>query len=208
MPERKLASLILLNKAVVKWLTRRSNDPLNLKGKPMARLLVLRHGKTEIVSKSGEDFDRELVSRGIRNSTDMGALLRRHMPRPEMVMVSPAKRTRQTAHHVLSTLAPDIEPVIDDRIYNASGDTLFEVLTDYAHDCKTAMFVGHNPGMILLIQMMLAAEDEHLFATVADYPTCTLTDLVFDADTIGDIKPGQGKLLSLLRPREIGFNPA
>ncbi len=30
----------------------------------MARLLILRHGKTELVSETGRDFDRKLVERG------------------------------------------------------------------------------------------------------------------------------------------------
>lgn len=172
----------------------------------MARLLVLRHGKTEIVAPSGDDFDRQLVSRGIRNSTDMGALIRRHMPKPDIVLVSPAMRTRQTAEHVLKAIDPALEPVFDDRIYNASGDRLHDVLTDFAWDSQTALIIGHNPGLILLVQMMMGEEDEHLAASVTDFPTCSLADLVFEPDTLGQLHHGSGKLLSLLKPREIGFN--
>lgn len=172
----------------------------------MARLLVLRHGKTEIVSSSGQDIDRALVSRGFRNSRDMGALLHRHMPVPDLVLISPSMRTRQTAESVLGAMKYNQEPVVDDRIYNATVDDLQDVLADYAWDSKTVLIIGHNPGLILLTLTMLDSDDDQLAASVMDFPTCSLADIVFDAATLGDMRPGTGKLLSLLKPREIGFN--
>lgn len=171
----------------------------------MARLLVLRHGKTELASESGRDFDRELVSRGRRNSADMGALIRDHMPKPDMVLASPAMRTRQTAEWVLSTLDPECQPVFDDHIYNASGEALFRSLKEHAGGASTVLMIGHNPGMVLLSQMMLPADDEHSAAALTHFPTCALADIAFDDESLGGAEPGQGKLLSLLRPSELGF---
>ena len=168
----------------------------------MARLLVLRHGKTEAVSASGRDFDRDLVPRGRRNSADMGELLRRGAPLPDVVLASPAARTRQTAECVLSTLAPGTAPVFDDRIYGGSAATLLEAVVQHAGSASTALLIGHNPGMILLVRMLVPDEGS---AQASHFPTCALADIEFDPGTLGEAEPGGGRLLALLRPKELGF---
>ena len=170
----------------------------------MARLLVLRHGKTEFASESGRDFDRELVTRGRRNSTDMGELIRSRMPAPEVVLASPAARTRETAGLVLSTLDPEAEPVLDDRIYGGSADKLLDVVGEHAGGAASALVIGHNPGLILFVQMMVSADGGE-GAAASHFPTCALADIEFDAASLGEAVPGSGRLLGLLRPKELGF---
>ena len=172
----------------------------------MARLIVFRHGKTEIVSSTGRDFDRELVSRGQRNSVQMAGMIRNHMKTPDIVIVSPAMRTRQTAEHALPAIGYHDDPVFDERIYNATGDTLYDVLRDHAADKKTALIIGHNPGLIILMDILMAVDEDHNASLIADFPTASVGDVVFEADTFADVMPNSGKLLSLLRPRELGFN--
>lgn len=172
----------------------------------MARLIVFRHGKTEIVSDTGKDFDRALVTRGERNSAQMAAMLKSHMPKPDVVLVSPARRTRQTAEHALPVLGYTEDPIIDERIYNATGDTLYNVLRDHAGDKKTALIIGHNPGLIILMDILMAVDEDHNAGLIADFPTASVGDLVFEADSFDQVMPDSGKLLSLLRPHELGFN--
>ena len=176
-------------------------------GCTMARLIVFRHGKTEIVSNTGRDFDRELVSRGQRNSVQMAGMIKNHMKTPDIVIVSPAMRTRQTAKYALPAMGYHDDPVIDERIYNATGDTLYDVLRDHAADKKTALIIGHNPGLIILMDILMSVDEDHNASLIADFPTASVGDVVFEADTFADVMPNSGKLLSLLRPRELGFNP-
>ena len=173
----------------------------------MARLLVLRHGKTEFASASGKDFDRALVSRGRENSSAMGELIGRDMPKPEVVLASPATRARQTAEGVLSALDPGGEAVSDDRIYGGSAETLWDVVVDHAGGAPCALIIGHNPGMVDFVQMMVSASDGEDAASATHFPTCALADIGFEAGTLGEAGPGQGKLLSLLRPKQLGFGP-
>lgn len=169
----------------------------------MARLLVLRHGKTEFESASGRDLDRELVARGRRNAADMGRLIRERLPVPGIVLASPSARTRQTADCLLATLDPEAAPVIDDRIYGGSDRTLLDVVHEHAGDAASALLIGHNPGMILLVRMLAA--DAGAAAQADHFPTCALADIGFDAATLGGAGPGLGGLRSLLRPKELGF---
>ena len=168
----------------------------------MARLLVLRHGKTEAISASGSDFDRELVDRGRRNAAAIGEVIGRDMPAPDLVLASPAARARQTADCVLSTLAPGREAVIDERIYGGSEATLHDVVLDHAGGAATVLIIGHNPGMARLVRAMLPAGEGD---AASHFPTCALADIEFAAASLDGIAPGQGRLVALLRPKELGL---
>ena len=168
----------------------------------MARLYLLRHGKTELVSSSGLDFDRNLIQRGERNSNQIGKLIHDHMPKPELIIYSPANRTRQTTECVLSE-CPNTESIDDKRIYNADAETLFDVITDYSFDKKNVMLIGHNPGLILLMHMMMAEDGNRAGHAIIDFPSASFAEMVFEPDTFGEVTRDSGVLLKLLRPREM-----
>ena len=169
----------------------------------MARLLILRHGKTELVSETGRDIDRKLIERGKRNCTDMARYIKGHLTIPDIILVSPAARTMETADWVMKEWQDKPEFIVDDRIYNASSDMLFDVIHDHAGEARTAMIIGHNPGMILLCHDLMADDGNQAGKDVNDYPTTTLADMVFDLDTFTDLEMESGKLLSLIRPRDM-----
>ena len=172
----------------------------------MARLLIFRHGKTEFTSPSGLDRDRRLVSRGVRNSLQMANLMQEHMPCPEVILVSPAVRTVETAENVVSVFGSGPEVIHDERLYLADGDTLFDVITSKAADARIAMVIGHNPGLYILAHLLMAEDGNRASKFLSDFPTAALADMVFEAETLKDLSYDSGQLLSLLRPRELGFN--
>ena len=53
----------------------------------MQRLILLRHGKAEPDSESGEDFDRRLAPRGVRDSAAAGVTLADMGFRPDVALV-------------------------------------------------------------------------------------------------------------------------
>lgn len=167
----------------------------------MARLYILRHGKTETFSSTGLDFDRNLVQRGERNSSQIGKMIHDHFQKPDLIVYSPANRTQQTASLILNEIS-DTLSIDDRRIYNADPETLFDVITDHGFDHKTIMLVGHNPGLILLIHMLLADDGNRAGHNIIDFPSATFAELVFEPETFGQITRDSGVLLKLLRPRE------
>ena len=168
----------------------------------MARVLILRHGKAENIADTGRDKDRRLVRRGEDNADYMGKQIKNHMKTPDMVLVSPAERTSSTAKQVMAHL-DDVPVIYEDRIYNADGETLWDLITDYAHKERSVLVIGHNPGLIILMYMLLDDEGMRGTTNISDFPTATLAELVFDAPTIGNIQQKTGTLLSLLRPRDL-----
>lgn len=167
----------------------------------MARLFFLRHGKAEDVSPLGEDRHRKLVGRGERNANEIGQLINKVMKKPDLILVSPAERTQQTAAIVKQHLG-DVELVTENRIYNADGETLLDVITDYGFEQKCIMVVGHNPGLIILMHILLAEDGNRAQKSISDFPTASLAEMVFEDDMIADIKRSSGTLVSLKRPRE------
>ena len=143
------------------------------------------------------------MRRGQDNALYMGKQIKDHMKKPDMVLVSSAERTSETAQQVMKTLG-DIPLVTEDRIYNAD-ETLWDVITDYAHDDKSVLIIGHNPGLIILMYMLLDDDGMRGQNNISDFPTCSLAELVLMQKKLVISNKKTGTLLSLLRPRDLGL---
>ncbi|TGS55576.1 histidine phosphatase family protein, partial [Mesorhizobium sp. M1D.F.Ca.ET.183.01.1.1] len=62
----------------------------------MKQLLVLRHAKSSWDDPKLDDFDRPLGPRGLKTAPLMGREMARRGWLPELALVSPALRTRDT----------------------------------------------------------------------------------------------------------------
>ena len=63
----------------------------------MPDLMLLRHAKSDWKAAYGTDRDRPLNKRGIRSARAVGEFVSRYRLMPELVLASPAVRTRTTA---------------------------------------------------------------------------------------------------------------
>ena len=112
----------------------------------MERLILLRHGKAEPDSVSGDDFDRRLSARGARESAEMGAHLADMGFRPDLALVSPAARTRETWEAMQASF-PDADVRPCDELYHAEAEVIRRTAEEADGAAKTVMVVGHNPGL-------------------------------------------------------------
>ena len=62
----------------------------------MARITLIRHGKAETPMAGKQDIDRSLIIRGQQNAAAVGGFIAAHKMLPQLVLVSPAVRTRET----------------------------------------------------------------------------------------------------------------
>ncbi|MFI8828940.1 SixA phosphatase family protein [Streptomyces sp. NPDC053431] len=111
------------------------------------RLLLVRHAKAVSKSRPIDDFDRPLSKRGKADAPRTGRWLVDSGFEPDLVLCSPAHRTRQTWQ--LAVLAFDDPPpaVYDERLYNAPPSLLAEVLAERGKGLRSVALVGHNPGI-------------------------------------------------------------
>ena len=112
----------------------------------MERLILLRHGKAEPDSASGDDFDRRLSPRGARESAEMGVSLADMGFKPDVALVSPAARTRET-WDAAQPAFPGAEVRVCDELYLAEADLIRRTAEAADGSPKTVMVVGHNPGL-------------------------------------------------------------
>ncbi len=162
-------------------------------------------------AKSGEkdnldigDFDRPLANRGVKAAPRIGAALRDRKLRPGFVLCSPSVRTRQT----LALAAPEAwdsppEVRFEERLYEASAQTLFKALRDLAEDIVHVMIVGHNPGLQELAIALAPPGSPARQLFKQKMPTATVACFDFDAERWAKLQPGTGQLRLAFTPNSL-----
>lgn len=141
------------------------------------QLIVMRHGHAVDQRPGGRDFDRELSPTGEREAAAAGRRLAALQLSPDLVLVSPAARTRRTAEIALAQL-PAAQPAVqfEPRMYNASVPDLLNLLREVPPHTGALMLVGHNPGSSELGQELAGT------APLAPLPTAGFYVLKFAVD--------------------------
>jgi len=165
-------------------------------------LLLMRHGKSDWKAGAGDDFSRPLAKRGKRNSTRIGQWLAGHGLRPDILIASPAARTLQTATLVCKALdIPTGQIVQDEQLYLADPATLLGVIRRLPSGARSAMLIGHNPGLEDLLASLLG-EATPLLPDGKLMPTASLAQLQF-AGNWQQQGAGQARLVELVRARSL-----
>jgi phosphohistidine phosphatase len=150
----------------------------------MDRLILFRHGKAEAGSPSGEDFDRALTSRGRRESAEMAETLAGFGMIPDLALVSPAARARQT-WEAAEAAFPGAKLSLAPELYNADPSAVRDAAEAAGRDCRTLIVVGHNPGLQELT-IRLLQEGGSPPALVAraqrQFPTAAVSVFLVDAN--------------------------
>jgi phosphohistidine phosphatase len=139
-------------------------------------LVLLRHAKAET---PGEvlDYDRRLAPRGAADAVAAGAWLAAHDLLPDLVICSPATRTRQTWHGVavgLSEGAPAAsgpEVRYENGLYEGGRTEVIDLLRALPDYFATVLIIGHNPTMSD-VSLLLRPYDED--AEMTGLKTCGL----------------------------------
>jgi phosphohistidine phosphatase len=161
----------------------------------MKRLLLLRHAKSSWADSSLTDFERPLNERGQRAAPLVGKFMRERLIRPDLVISSPAKRTRETIALVLEAARIETETRYDERIYEAPLTRLLEVVSQIEDDKEEVMLVGHNPGFENLLER-LTGESERM-------PTAALALILLDAERWSEAAVKGGGLEWLVKAKEL-----
>ena len=126
----------------------------------MKTLFILRHAKSSWDNADLADYDRPLNSRGLGEATFMGNLLYQHQIQPDLILSSPAKRTKQTAVLVKETGQLEKKIQYEEKIYEASPLALLQIVSGIEDKNETVLLIGHNPGLEGLIKILTGKEHE------------------------------------------------
>lgn len=157
-------------------------------------LLLLRHAEAAEKLAAQDDFDRPLTERGIQQAVKVGAHLEQLAWLPQLIMSSPAVRTRSTAKIVADKLHyPESEIVHEQQVYNGSVLQLLQTLQQLHPDFIRVLLVAHNPGISYLGEWLTKVPDTAL-------KPGGLLRIEFQIKNWTELREGSGKLLGLFQP--------
>ncbi|GAB2510337.1 histidine phosphatase family protein [Pseudoxanthomonas sangjuensis] len=122
----------------------------------MRQLILLRHAHAEPARPGQADADRPLSPTGLAEAEAAGRWLAENGLRPDRVLCSPSRRTRETLEAVLEKIGY-VEQRMTDDIYEATPGTLAG-LADANRDAVRLLMVGHNPGFEQLAALMYSGQ--------------------------------------------------
>lgn len=137
-------------------------------------LILLRHAKAETPGDL-VDFDRALTGRGESDADAAGAWLADARLHPDLVLCSPAKRTRQTWQAASIALAQGehghnaLEVHYDESLYLGGRTEVFDLLRALPGTVRTVLLVGHNPTVSEVSALLLP--DDQFTGTVVEMKT-------------------------------------
>jgi len=160
----------------------------------MKTLYLARHAKSYWKDQSIPDFDRPLNNRGKRDAPFMGKVLNDKKIKPNLIISSPAKRTKKTAMEIAAKIGyPEKKILFNEDLYEASSNVLIKVLKKVDEKYDSVMIFGHNPGLTML--------NNHISNHYIDnIPTCGIVALQFDKKW-SELDKNSCKLLNFEYPK-------
>ena len=124
----------------------------------------------------------------------MGEVMNRNGFSPDVILSSPAVRARDTALAVKDSGELNAEVRYEERIYEASPQALKQIVAAIDDENRSAMIVGHNPGMEGFIGF--------LTGRLESMPTAALAVIDLDIATWSEIGAASGVLRRVIRPKD------
>ena len=113
----------------------------------MRQLTLVRHGHALNATPGTQDADRALSATGRQEALTTARSLAATKTAPDLLLVSPAVRTQQTAELLQAHAFPGV-PVITERpLYLATLAQLLDCLRSLDEAVSSVVLIGHNPGL-------------------------------------------------------------
>lgn len=157
----------------------------------MARLILLRHAKSDWDADYGSDHDRPLNDRGTSAATAVGKLLTAMGQQPDLVVASSALRARTTAELAAEAGAWKAPIEVTTALYGAGVDEALEIIRSTDPAAGRAVFVGHEPTWSSLVRTITGGSVRMATATAAG----------IDLGTWGQCGPRTGQIAFVVPPR-------
>ena len=161
-------------------------------------LYLLRHAESSEKLPGEPDKERDLTSRGIRETILVGSYLYKENTSFDTVLCSVAARARETASLMADAMKFENEKVVEkEELYEASTRTLFEFISQLNDDHQTVLCIGHNPAISYLAESLTKAE-------IGDMPPCGLAIIKFSVSSWKEVGQGNGELHNYIYPAMLG----
>ena len=158
----------------------------------MPDLMLLRHAKSDWTARYGADQNRPLNKRGVRSARAVGEFVARYRLTPELVLASPAVRTRTTAELAAEAGGWSSAIEVVPKLYGAGPGDVLQLVQEVT-GVERLMVVGHEPTMSGVL--------EYLTGHRIRVTTATLAYMRSRYVSWSDLDHGTARLELLIRPR-------
>jgi phosphohistidine phosphatase len=122
---------------------------------------------------------------------------------PDVIVCSPAVRTRETLKTLRKTLGRDIPTHFDEALYMASAAELLSKVHHLEDGLASAMLVSHNPGLQdLALRLTGGGEPDSRYRMRSKFPTAALAVLACPGRKWRAMKPDAATLKAFVCPRD------
>jgi phosphohistidine phosphatase len=156
----------------------------------MKRIYLVRHAEAVERATGLLDFDRPLVSKGMKSATKMAKLCKAKGITADLMISSPASRALETAHIFAEQLGYPAERILlKDGIYsNQQEEDLLALVRSIDRANQSVMIFGHNPGLQDFSAYLVSGFTEYL-------PKSGVIGIAFRRYNWKNIKKWEGKLV-------------
>lgn len=160
-------------------------------------LMLLRHGKA-LRSSGMRDFDRNLAPRGRQDVPAIARCAGKRDIAPDLILCSPAARTRETAELFCETIKTRVDIAYVDTLYLASAEEILDNIAAAPPEIDRLMVVGHNMGMEDLGMMLAGKDFPH-----DSMPKGALAIFEVDGENWSELSSDNCRLVDFFRPKAI-----
>lgn len=158
----------------------------------MKKLFIVRHTTKQKETQNEYDYDTE-TKEGIEKATQMAQKLALENHQIDLIVASPAVRTRHTAEIFASELGYNKTIMLNEVLYMAFVNELIETIT-YTYDTvDTMLLVGHNPSLTALAVTLLGFKEK--------FEEGAVMQIEFNCNSWIDIDKNNAKLISYTIPK-------
>jgi len=164
------------------------------------RLCIIRHAKSSWDDPAMDDVDRILNDRGNKDAPIMAQRLKEKKINFDLILSSPAKRTRQTAKHFCKEIDYEFSKVDwVKELYLASPDEILEQIKAIDNKHNAIAVIAHNPGLTELANQLI-----HNFS-IDNIPTCGIICMDLQVDSWKKIKDKNAALEFFMSPKDKAY---
>jgi len=170
----------------------------------MVRIILFRHAKAAEAEPGQADLARPLTGEGLRDALATGDALAAAGYFPDVILCSPARRTRQTLVAALPRLiegmAEDAATRLVPRLYG--GGDYAAIAREEGEDAESLMLIGHNPSIHQTARALAGDGDSRRLAEIAaKFPTSAAAVIEFEGGNWRGARAGGGKLIDFIVPK-------
>lgn len=154
----------------------------------MKRLYITRHTTKDRESIQEYDYDIILTEEGKQKAKQMALNLRDKNPKIDLIVASPAIRTRETAEIFASTLDYRKTIMYNEVLYMAFLNELLETISYTFDSVENMLLVGHNPSLTSLALTLVGFKEK--------FEEGAVMLIEFDCNSWIDISKSNARLIS------------